>query len=277
MQSRITQPSSKSQHPHFRCSNSALVLAGASALYVAGSAVLFEILGSLLRSSPSTSTFAAPNCDTEFHNQIRRAVQSSNRDTARSAKQLTVVVPCRQRCEPRTTLLSLARQTFRDFDVVISQDSGRGANWARNRGFELVRTPLVLFSDDDVDWHPDALNQLKATLDNHPEVSYAYGTYTISGVGVRSNIAFDAARLQRVNFISTMSMIRTKDFPGFDEGIRRFQDWDVWLTMLRKGKFGMHCGRHIFQTQLRRGITHGNPLTPDQATRIIKRKHGLLT
>jgi hypothetical protein len=191
-------------------------------------------------------------------------------------KSLSIVIPCRRGSYPRVTLESLARQAFRDFDVIVSFDQGRGANWARNQGFRLVRTAYVLFSDDDIDWRPDALARLKAGLDRHPEVSYSYGTYVIPGIGVRANVPFDPARLKRVNYISTMSMIRTRDFPRFDESIRRFQDWDLWLTMLAKGKIGVHCGgAEIFHTRLRPGITYGNPLSAAQATMVIKAKHRL--
>jgi hypothetical protein len=194
---------------------------------------------------------------------------------APTGRTLTIVIPCRERSEPYVTLASLARQTFRDFDVIVSPDRGRGANWARNRGFRLVRTPFVLFSDDDVEWYPTAIAQMKAALDARPEASYAYGSYFIPGVAIRGNVAFDAVRLRRMNYISTMSMVRTADFSGFDESIRRLQDWDVWLTMLKDGKTGVHCGSYIFQTKMRRGITYGHELSWEEATRIVRRKHGL--
>jgi hypothetical protein len=140
----------------------------------------------------------------------------------------------------------------------------------------MVHSDFLLFSDDDIDWHPSALQVLKAALDDYPHAAYSYGTYFIPGVGMRGDFGFDASRLRRVNYISTMSMIRTRDFPMFDESIRRFQDWDLWLTMLSRGKVGVHCGMQIFRTPLRPGITYGNHLDPTTATRIIKRKHRLL-
>jgi glycosyltransferase involved in cell wall biosynthesis len=169
----------------------------------------------------------------------------------------------------------LSRQTYRDFDIVISYDRERGANWARNRGFKLVQTPFVLFSDDDIEWCPSALHCLKAALDAHPRASYSYGSYIIPKVGARSNVRFDPTHLRRMNYISTMSLVRTADFPGFDESIKRLQDWDLWLTMLEKGKTGVHCGSYIFQTCDRRGITNGGQVSWDQANQTVRRKHGL--
>jgi hypothetical protein len=188
---------------------------------------------------------------------------------------LSVVLACREGSDAHPTLTSLACQTFRDFDIIVSHDHGRGANWARNRGFELVDTPFVLFSDDDILWEPQALEWMMAALELHPEASYSYGCYSIPEVGTQCDHPFDAERLRRHNFISTMSIIRTADFPGFDESIRRFQDWDVWLTMLQRGQTGVYCGSHIFQTRLRPGITYGGELTVEEATRIIRNKHAL--
>src|SRR6516162_9405087 len=113
----------------------------------------------------------------------------------RPLRSLTVVIPCREGAIPSTTLASLARQTYQNFDIIVVHDRGRGANWARNCGFRLVRTEFVLFSDDDIDWHPTALQALKSALDAHPEASYSYGTYSIPGVGLRSGVPFDAMRL----------------------------------------------------------------------------------
>jgi Glycosyl transferase family 2 len=204
-----------------------------------------------------------------------QSIPASTYRTRRRGKPLAIVIPCRSGTHPRVTLQSLARQTFRDFDVIVSDDRGRGANWARNRGFKLVQSEFVLFSDNDVEWYPDALRQLKVTLDAHPRASYSYGSYLIPGVGRRADVAFDPNLLRRLNYISTMSMIRTADFPGFDESIRRFQDWDLWLTLLSRGKGGVHCGASIFQTRLRRGITYGSTLSAEEATRVIKSKHSL--
>jgi glycosyltransferase involved in cell wall biosynthesis len=187
---------------------------------------------------------------------------------------ITVVIPCRESENPYTTLRSLAKQTLQPTVIVIVYDEGKGANWARNRGFSMVQTPFVLFSDNDIDWQPDALENLYHTLQAHSQASYAYGWYLMDGL-CHSNVVFGADRLRANNYISTMSMIRSIDFPGFDESLQRLQDWDLWLTMLGQGKTGAHCSKHIFTTKRRAGITHGGGISWEDARDIVARKHGL--
>lgn len=187
---------------------------------------------------------------------------------------ITVIIPCRESENPYTTLRSLAKQTLQPAVIVVVYDEGRGANWARNRGFEVVQTPFILFSDDDINWEPDALASLYRTLRMHPQASYAYGWYLMDGL-CHSNVVFDADRLRANNYISTMSLIRTKDFPGFDESLQRLQDWDLWLTMLERDKVGVYCGHKIFSTRKRPGITHGGGISWEDARAIVARKHAL--
>lgn len=192
---------------------------------------------------------------------------------------LAIVIPLRPGSRADPTLRTLGRQTWRDFTLVMAQDEWSNANSARNAGWEIAMRmgpELVLFSDDDIEWEADALEVLVASLDRHPQASYAYGAYEIGG-RIQCNRGFDALRLRQGNYISTMSMIRAKHFPGFDPAIRRLQDYDLWLTMLAAGHAGVYCGRLIFRTAVRRdGITWGSGISYQDALAVVHRKHGLI-
>jgi hypothetical protein len=96
------------------------------------------------------------------------------------------------------------------------------------------------------------------------------------GGRVQCDREFDAAALRRQNYISTMSVIRRDAFPGFDESLRRLQDYDLWLTMLAAGHVGVYCGAEVFSTLVRNGITYAPDAQPyEEALRIVRRKHGL--
>jgi len=187
---------------------------------------------------------------------------------------LSVVIPVRQCEDAGVTLASLKRQTFQDFSAIVSPDTHGNANWARNRGFERCSAPFVLFSDNDIQWEPDALQVLMDTLKRNPSASYAYGAYR-HGSRINSGQDFDAEALKRKNYISTMSVIRTEHFPGFDESLQRLQDWDLWLTMLEQGHVGVFCGRTVFYTAVKLGITHNGKVSWEEAERIVKAKHRL--
>jgi glycosyltransferase involved in cell wall biosynthesis len=188
---------------------------------------------------------------------------------------ISVIIPVRDGGSPRVTLESLARQSFTDFEVIVSWDHGCGANAARNDGFRRSTRPLVLFSDDDIRWRPDALAILRSCLLAEPAAAYAYGAYSMDG-RVQCDRVFDPVRLRRGNYISTMSLIRREAFPGWDESIRRLQDWDLWLTMLAAGRRGVYCGTVIFDTDKGNGITYGNDtISWEDANRTVRQKHGL--
>lgn len=188
---------------------------------------------------------------------------------------LSIIIPIRQGGNPAPTLTSLAASKFQDFEIICSWDHAGNANAARNAGFRLASAPLVLFSDDDITWKPDALARLVSTLGDNPDAAYAYGSYTMGG-RTFCDRPFDGQRLRRGNYISTMSVIRREAFPGFDESLRRLQDYDLWLTMLGRGHVGVYCGAEIFTTAVRNGITYAPDSMPfDQAQRIVWAKHGI--
>ena len=189
---------------------------------------------------------------------------------------ISVIIPVRQGGSPETTLRSLAGE-IGGAEVIISWDEEPGnANRARNAGAKLARGGYLLFSDDDIEWQPGAVAALRAALEERPEFSWAYGCYEMAGRNYCQR-AFNVEDLRRVNYVSTMSLIRRADFPGFDESILRLQDWDLWLSMMAAGAIGCYCRRLVFRTQRREGITFGNSLSWERAAEIVRRKHGLRT
>lgn len=195
---------------------------------------------------------------------------------------ITVVIPVRSNPELEdadTTLWSLQYSTYKDFVVVIVPDQGRGANWARNFGASMAKTEYILFSDNDITWHSYAIETLLDTLEDNPDASYAYGSWKDQR-GEFCYDEFSAEQLKKNNFISTMSLIRTQDFVdcgGFDENIKRLQDWDLWLNLLiNHNKVGVQCSKRIFETVTDPdGITNNSKEDYQQAKQIIKKKYGI--
>lgn len=131
--------------------------------------------------------------------------------------------------------------------ITMIHQPNYGPNIARNNGFAASHGDRVIFCDADVVMRSDMLAKLSHALDTHPKASYAYGGFRFGWKRFRS-FPFDSKRLQRMNYIHTMSLIRREHFPGFDAVIRRFQDWDLWLTMLEQGRHGVLVDEELFRT-----------------------------
>jgi glycosyltransferase involved in cell wall biosynthesis len=145
--------------------------------------------------------------------------------------------------------------------IALITQPNMGGNAARNRGFEASSGERVLFCDADVILHRNALETMSRTLDEHPAASFAYSAFRF-GWKKFAGFAYDANRLKQMNYIHTTSLIRREHFPGFDPAIRRFQDWDLWLTMLEQGYQGVHIPKvlfHVIDDHGRRAISQWRP------------------
>ena len=192
-------------------------------------------------------------------------------------KPISIVIPVRRSDSPEVTLRALAKQTNQDFDVIVSwqEDESKGVNFARNRGAELAGGGFILFSDGDIEWESDALQAMLNALAKNPAASYAYGSYSMGGK-IQCNVDFDAARMKKANFVSTMALIRREHFPGFDEDVLRLTDWALFLRMLiYHGRVGVYVGKLTFKTELRDGITQNGPVSYLEARAYVRKKFNL--
>jgi glycosyltransferase involved in cell wall biosynthesis len=164
-------------------------------------------------------------------------------------------------------LKSIFDQTFRDFKIIVVNDGStdqtpiilshfsdtvtvveqenRGAAVARNIGAKKATGEFLLFCDADIILEPNALAAMVEVLQKYSEVSYAYSAFKF-GWKTFTLFPFDAERLRKMPYIHTTSLIRREHFPGFDETLKRFQDWDLWLTMLEQNHVGYFIPKILF-------------------------------
>jgi len=193
-----------------------------------------------------------------------------------NAPLISIIIPSRSN-EKIDSMESLKNQSYQNIEIIVEIDEKKeGAPVCRNRGFEKSKGEFVLFSDNDLEWDKDAIAILYGTLIKNFKAAYSYGSYSLDGKLI-GNKEFSSHDLWKWNYISTMSLIRKEDFPGFDESLKKFQDWDLWLTLLDKGREGKYCGECVFSTKVREnGITFGKD-TPDSTTAraILMKKHSI--
>jgi len=175
------------------------------------------------------------------------------------------------------TFKSILNQTYRDFEVVVVNDGSKddvekvaesfsqnfnqadisfkffnqenkGAPAARNRGWREAKGEYLFFSDADAILNPDLLKKLLDALMNNPGASFAYPSF-YWGKKLFKGREFDAEKLKQTPYIHTMALIRKSDFPatGWDESIKKFQDWDLWLTMSGLGHKGIFVDQILFK------------------------------
>ncbi|MBN48012.1 MAG: hypothetical protein CMN85_00620 [Spongiibacteraceae bacterium] len=128
-------------------------------------------------------------------------------------------------------------------------DLGRncGVSVARNVGVEASRGKFIAFQDSDDEWLPDRLERQLDVFVKEPDTAFVFcslarilkggATRVIpSGVMPASRDAF-VARLLSSNFIWTQTwLVRSEVIKklGFDDDIKRIQDWDLALKIASK-------------------------------------------
>ncbi|MEK7570469.1 MAG: glycosyltransferase, partial [Patescibacteria group bacterium] len=124
------------------------------------------------------------------------------------------------------------------FSVQLIRQENKGAPSARNAGFAKTTGDFVLYCDADVQLQPTMLENMVRALLLHPEAGYAYCDFKF-GWHTFDLFDFDGERLLKGNYISTMSLLRREHCIGFDESLKRYQDWDLWKRLLAKGVRGV--------------------------------------
>jgi glycosyltransferase involved in cell wall biosynthesis len=211
------------------------------------------------------------------------------------------------------TLNSVLSQTIKEFEILVINDGSpdtpdlefalkpygsriryikqenRGPSAARNAGIREARGKYVAFLDSDDLWFPEHLaNQLSA-LERDPSLGLIYS----NGIHVEDeqpiSISFERTpQLEPVTFESLLREDSTVGTSGtvafrqalleaglFDEGLRRCEDFDLWLRMAHRG-VRMTFTRNIqIYHRLANGLA-GNPILMKQARADVYRRAGLL-
>ncbi len=180
----------------------------------------------------------------------------------------------------------------RDDIQLIRFEKNRGAPAARNEGFRRSKGEYLVFLDADAVLRPDALEKMVKALEMHPKADFAYPSFRFGWKTFKGR-PFEEKALHASNYIHTSALIRRDAFPGFDESLTKFQDWDVFLTMAERGSRGVWIDEVLFSLKAHGTMSNWLPSfayripwpvfgwTPKTLTRyraaerVIREKHGL--
>ncbi|MCW1892529.1 MAG: glycosyltransferase [Candidatus Uhrbacteria bacterium] len=141
---------------------------------------------------------------------------------------------------------------------VIRFDQNQGSQVARNTGAKESRGEYLLFLDADVELRPHAIEAMVKALEQSG-AQFAYPSFRF-GWKLFRGYPFDAERLKRMPYIHTSALMRREVFPGFDESLKKFQDWDLWLTIVERGGKGVWIPEMLFTVKVRKeGMSHWLP------------------
>ncbi len=182
----------------------------------------------------------------------------------------------------KACLESVVTQTIKPNDVVVVDDASdddaedvvrgfegvryfrvdfRNGNRARNFGFAQMVCEYVTFFDADNVMMPTFLAQLYQGLQKDQTAAFAYcdrinfldsdADWYPHPMGQVHVGEFDKDRLLTGNYIDLAALIRSTWFSGFDEELRRYQDWDLWLNIvLKHGGYGCYVPEPLFRYRI---------------------------
>lgn len=166
---------------------------------------------------------------------------------------------------------------------VIVEDWDGGACEKRNIGAAKATQPYLMFVDDDSYLYEFAMVDMYRALEADKEATFAYsdarhvmypGVPYPNGHGVRKAMPWDFEALKRGNYVETMSLMRREAFSGFDSKLKRFQDWDLWLTLGEKGHRGVYIPKTLFELHhFDVGISASIPF--EESLEAIRQKHNI--
>lgn len=188
---------------------------------------------------------------------------------------ISIIIPVYNQVKQlKKALASIVVQTYKNIEVIVIDDgstptinnqqltisnrlihqSNHGAPAARNTGLRAATGQYVIFWDADVIAKPRMLETLVRAIEQHPEASYAYCDYRFGWKKMPAR-NFDTTALKENNYIHSTSLIRRCDLPPdpWDESLKRFQDWDLWLTLLEYNKTGVYVPACLFCVLPHRG------------------------
>lgn len=229
---------------------------------------------------------------------------------------ISIIIPVyNQSRHLKNCLISVLKQTYDNYEVIIINDgskdnlenvikkykrnfgiklsyfeqNNRGAGVARNRGAKIGRGEYLIFCDADIIMRKEMLESMLNALKDNPRAGFCYSSF-IWGKKKFKLWPYDEVKLKTMPYINTASLIRKEYFPGFDESLKRFQDWDLWLTMMEKGHNGIWLDKILYKINVTgaQSMSHWLPALAykylpflpavkkyNEAKKIIYKKHNL--
>lgn len=138
------------------------------------------------------------------------------------------------------TVTILGQISADPFIKIINHEANLGATAARNSGCKIAQGRHLLFLDSDNMIFPEYIDIGIKHLDSDSNLGVVYGKPTFIGDKSRKPFEtgpFDIQHLLSFCYIDMCAVVRKEAWEsinGFEEKLKAFQDWDLWLSLFEK-------------------------------------------
>ena len=138
-----------------------------------------------------------------------------------------------------------------NISIRIIRQENSGPSSARNNGIKNSNGELILPLDADDSIHPDYIQSCVNILKNNKNISPVYcDTLHIGQIqGVEQRPEWSMERLIQGPFIVNCSMFHKEAFnkcEGYDETMKGWEDYDLWIRMAKNGYLGKRIPKPLF-------------------------------
>lgn len=166
---------------------------------------------------------------------------------------VSVIIPSRKD-EIFECMESLEKQTYPNIEIIKIVDTKKeGAGATRNKGIKKAKGEFIFFCDNDIRLEPDAIEKLYLELSTS-KCDWAFGKFYWDELLYNEDKDTNVPKkgtdeyIKYFEFISSGSMVRSSAKPMFDTKMKRFEDWDLWITLDEKGHKGLFVDEVLFKT-----------------------------
>src|SRR5215470_4942220 len=173
---------------------------------------------------------------------------------------------------PDTAALEAVLRPYLDRIVYVKKENG-GVSSARNAGIGVARAPLIALLDGDDAWMPDYLAVQTEFLRTHPQTDIVYSNGIVFGDSpLTGRLGMDLSPSHgEVNFeslvscrCSVMTSVLARKAAilavgGYDESLRRAEDFDLWVRAAHAGVKIAYHERLIYRYRQRSSGLSADP------------------
>lgn len=213
--------------------------------------------------------------------------------------EFSFIIPCYKAAEKISKVIGcILDQDFKDFEIICVLDGPDedtenvlkafksvkykviehgGACKARNEGLKMSSGKYVIFTDADVYWRPGMLRIFKEKFDE-TGIDFIYGGFKWTDMdGYHVPHDFDPYLLTVTNYIDTGNPVKrewVERVGGWDESLKRWQDWDLWLRIVQAGAKGLKIDHLTRDTDFPNKDSISGKDNYAETYHVVRKKHG---